>query len=213
MRVYQHRLDIIKEESSRDNDKNSPETRFEALLYVDRFEKTHVCMQTNLFIREIPILMIERRIPKNVVTENGPDPIDVHVGQRIRLRRNLVGMTQEQLATAVGVTFQQVQKYERGFNRVSASRLYDIGHVLSVPIGFFFQDVSSQVAEERYGTLPETFDVPGAKAGMAEDEGYEDDPLSRTETLELVRNYWKVKNTRARSQVFSLVKAMAQSDN
>lgn len=156
--------------------------------------------------------MIERRIPKNVVTENGPDPIDVHVGQRIRLRRNLVGMTQEQLASSVGVTFQQIQKYERGFNRVSASRLYDIGNVLSVPISFFFQDVSVQVAEERYGSLPETFE-PGSSPHLAEEEGFEEDPLSRTETLELVRNYWKIRNEKARSQVYALVKAMAQSES
>jgi len=157
--------------------------------------------------------MIERRLPKNVVTENGPDPIDVHVGQRIRLRRNLVGMTQEQLASSVGVTFQQIQKYERGFNRVSASRLYDIGHVLSVPISFFFQDVNAQVAEERYGVLPETFDGAGAPPVLAEEETFSDDPLSRTETLELVRNYWKIRNERARSQVFALIKAMAQADS
>ncbi|WP_337996379.1 helix-turn-helix transcriptional regulator [Oleispirillum naphthae] len=156
--------------------------------------------------------MIERRLPKNVVTENGPDPIDVHVGQRIRLRRNLVGMTQEQLAASVGVTFQQIQKYERGFNRVSASRLYDIGHVLSVPISFFFQDVNAQVAEERYGVLPDTFDGAGAPSVLAEDESFSDDPLSRTETLELVRNYWKIRNERARAQVFALIKAMAQAD-
>ena len=157
--------------------------------------------------------MIKRRLPKNVVTENGPDPIDVHVGQRIRLRRNLVGMTQEQLASAVGVTFQQVQKYERGFNRVSASRLYDIGHVLSVPISFFFQDVSVQVAEERYGILPDSFDATGAALTLSDSESFEDDPLSRTETLELVRNYWKIRNERARSQVFALIKAMAQAEN
>lgn len=156
--------------------------------------------------------MIERRIPKNVVTENGPDPIDVHVGQRIRLRRNLVGMTQEQLASSVGVTFQQIQKYERGFNRVSASRLYDIGNVLSVPISFFFQDVSAQVAEERYGSLPETFE-PRSAAHLAEDDGFAEDPLSRTETLELVRNYWKIRNEKARAQVYALVKAMAQSES
>jgi transcriptional regulator with XRE-family HTH domain len=156
--------------------------------------------------------MLERRLPKNVVTENGPDPIDVHVGLRIRLRRNLVGMTQEQLASSVGVTFQQIQKYERGFNRVSASRLYDIGNVLSVPISFFFQDVSAQVAEERYGTLPESFEA-GAVSHFAEDEAFDDDPLSRTETLELVRNYWKIRNERARGQVYALIKAMAQAEN
>lgn len=157
--------------------------------------------------------MIERRLPKNVVTENGPDPIDVHVGQRIRLRRNLVGMTQEQLASSVGVTFQQIQKYERGFNRVSASRLFDIGHVLSVPISFFFQDVSSQIAEERYGSVPDTFEGAAAGFQLAEDEAFDDDPLSRTETLELVRNYWKIRNEKARSQVFALIKAMAQAEN
>lgn len=156
--------------------------------------------------------MIERRLPKNIVTENGPDPIDVHVGQRIRLRRNLVGMTQEQLASAVGVTFQQVQKYERGFNRVSASRLFDIGHVLSVPISFFFQDVDPKIAQERYGTLPETFEKAGGGLHLSESESFADDPLSRTETLELVRNYWKIRNEKARSQIFALIKAMAQSE-
>ncbi len=156
--------------------------------------------------------MIERRLPKNVVTENGPDPIDVHVGQRIRLRRNPVGMTQEQLASAVGVTFQQEQKYERGFSRVSASRLYDIGHVLSVPISFFFQDVNAQVAEERYGVLPDNFDPAGVALNLADGESVDDDPLSRAETLELARNYWKIRNERARSQVFALIKAMAQTE-
>ena len=80
-------------------------------------------------------------------TPNGqPNPIDVHVGNRIRLRRTLLGLSQEKLAALLGLTFQQVQKYERGMNRVGASRLWDIGKVLEVPINFFFEDMDKSVA-------------------------------------------------------------------
>ena len=71
----------------------------------------------------------------------GPSPVDVHVGNRIRLRRTLLQMSQEKLGDALGLTFQQVQKYERGANRVSASRLFDLGRVLEVPVSFFFDDL------------------------------------------------------------------------
>lgn len=73
--------------------------------------------------------------------EGRPSPIDVHVGSRIRLRRTLLGMSQERLGEALGLTFQQVQKYERGVNRVGASRLFDLSRVLDVPISFFFDDM------------------------------------------------------------------------
>jgi transcriptional regulator with XRE-family HTH domain len=73
--------------------------------------------------------------------ESRPSPIDVHVGARVRLRRTLLGMSQERLGDALGLTFQQVQKYERGVNRVGASRLFDISRVLDVPISFFFDDM------------------------------------------------------------------------
>ena len=72
---------------------------------------------------------------------NGPDPIDVHVGSRLRMRRNMLGMSQEKLGEAVGLTFQQIQKYERGANRVGASRLYQFARVLDVPVSFFYDDV------------------------------------------------------------------------
>ncbi len=78
--------------------------------------------------------------------ESGPSPIDVHVGSRIRLRRTLLGMSQERLGEALGLTFQQVQKYERGVNRVGASRLFDLSRVLDVPISFFFDDIPESVA-------------------------------------------------------------------
>src|ERR1700719_3453420 len=85
---------------------------------------------------------------QNVSTEreSRPSPIDVHVGSRIRLRRTLLGMSQERLGDALGLTFQQVQKYERGMNRVGASRLFDLSRVLDVPISFFFDDLPETVS-------------------------------------------------------------------
>ncbi len=77
--------------------------------------------------------------------EHRPSPIDVHVGSRVRLRRTLLGMSQERLGEALGLTFQQVQKYERGVNRIGASRLFDLSRVLDVPISFFFDDMPGQV--------------------------------------------------------------------
>src|SRR5204863_6191523 len=81
-----------------------------------------------------------------VEREGRPSPIDVHVGSRIRLRRTLLGMSQERLGEALGLTFQQVQKYERGVNRVGASRLFDLSRVLDVPISFFFDDMPDSLA-------------------------------------------------------------------
>src|SRR5271154_3437980 len=75
-----------------------------------------------------------------------PNPIDVHVGNRVRLRRTLLGMSQEKLGEAIGLTFQQVQKYERGANRIGASRLFDLSRVLDVPVSFFFDDMSDDVS-------------------------------------------------------------------
>src|SRR4028118_420756 len=77
--------------------------------------------------------------------EHRPSPIDVHVGGRVRLRRTLLGMSQERLGEALGLTFQQVQKYERGVNRIGASRLFDLSRVLDVPISFFFDDMPGAV--------------------------------------------------------------------
>src|ERR1700682_1754499 len=108
-----------------------------------------------------------------------PNPTDVHVGARVRLRRTLLGMSQEKLGDAIGLTFQQVQKYERGANRVGASRLYDLSRVLDVPVSFFFDDMAPPSA-------------PGA-TGLAEaPEKYEPDPMLKRETLELVRAYYKI---------------------
>ncbi len=131
-----------------------------------------------------------------------PNPIDVHVGSRVRLRRTLLGMSQEKLGQAIGLTFQQVQKYERGANRIGASRLFDLSRVLDVPVSFFFDDMPPEVAKtpaQKYFTpeeVPETQEV---------------DPLAKRETLELVRAYYKVVDPQVRKRVFELVKALANA--
>lgn len=137
--------------------------------------------------------------------EGRPSPIDVHVGSRIRLRRTLMGMSQERLGDALGLTFQQVQKYERGVNRVGASRLFDLSRVLDVPISFFFDD------------LPDS--ISGGLAGGRRMMGFADgqDPLgdetmNRRETLELVRAYYRIADPGLRKKVFELIKSMSPSD-
>src|ERR1700752_4944741 len=114
-----------------------------------------------------------------------PNPIDVHVGSRVRLRRTLLGMSQERLGEALGLTFQQVQKYERGANRVGASRLFDLARVLDVPVSFFFDDMPEGASQQS----PRMMVV-----GLAEEPAQptENDPLTKRETLELVRAYYRI---------------------
>jgi transcriptional regulator with XRE-family HTH domain len=111
------------------------------------------------------------RRPTRQKTEQ-PDPVDVQVGARIRLRRNMLGMSQEKLGEAIGLTFQQIQKYERGSNRVGASRLLELSRVLDVPVPFFFDDVDPV----RAPAIPGGFAEPPAEA-------YEADPLRKRETI------------------------------
>src|ERR671916_2789461 len=106
-----------------------------------------------------------------------PNPVDVRVGARLRLRRNMLGLSQEKLGEAIGLTFQQVQKYERGANRIGASRLYELSRVLDVPVSFFFDD-----------TDPVRAPAMGAFAEPAAAD-FEADPLHKEETIELVRAY------------------------
>ncbi|MCH8081289.1 MAG: helix-turn-helix transcriptional regulator [Proteobacteria bacterium] len=128
-----------------------------------------------------------------------PDPIDIHVGSRVRMRRTLLGMSQEKLGNALGLTFQQIQKYERGANRIGSSRLYKLSHILDVPVGYFFEDMQAETVRRARGlsdTNPETF---------------EQDQLAKRETLELVRAYYKISDPKVRKKTFELVKAVAQS--
>ena len=119
-------------------------------------------------------------------------PVEVHVEKRVRQRRWLVGMTQQQLAEKVGIKFQQIQKYETGMNRVSASRLWDIAAALSVPVSFFFEGLSE---DSRSVSEVETTDVPL-------------DILKDKEALELVRSYYAIPETQRR-RLFELARVLS----
>ena len=132
-------------------------------------------------------------------------PVDVHVGTRVRQRRTLLGKTQEKLGEAVGLTFQQIQKYERGANRIGSSRLYEFSKVLDVPVSYFFEDMPVNVlVGPRRGR--------GRKSSGFAEEGtpFEDekDPLAKRETLELVRAYYKIDEAKVRKRIFEMVKAV-----
>jgi transcriptional regulator with XRE-family HTH domain len=121
-----------------------------------------------------------------------PDPVDVQVGARIRTRRLLIGMNQETLASRLGLTFQQVQKYEGGANRVSASRLSQIAEILGVTIDFFFNELAGD-------------DGPGGQPQPAREQ------LQRPEAIDLIRAYYSIADPRVRQQFLDMIKAVAQS--
>ena len=147
--------------------------------------------------------MAVERNPRGRGAFGKPNPVDVHVGGRVRLRRTLLGLSQEKLGEAIGLTFQQVQKYERGANRIGASRLYDLSRVLQVPVSYFFDEMSDEVAASS----------PGQRRGMAQEQDtYEPDPMAKRETLELVRAYYRIKDPQVRRRVFDLAKALASAD-
>ncbi|HEY0834999.1 MAG TPA: helix-turn-helix transcriptional regulator [Azospirillum sp.] len=133
-----------------------------------------------------------------------PNPIDVHVGSRVRLRRTLLGMSQEKLGEAIGLTFQQVQKYERGANRIGASRLFDLSRVLDVPVSFFFDDMPADAA-----AAPVDDDAP--PSDERQPGAYEPDPMAKRETLELVRAYYRINDPSVRKRLFELTKAVANA--
>ena len=119
-------------------------------------------------------------------------PVDVHVGKRIRHRRWMNGTTQQQLAEAVGIKFQQIQKYETGMNRVSASRLWDIANVLKVDVSFFFEGMTSQSKDEVGGS-----DLPS-------------DILTDKEALELLRSYYAIPENQRR-RLFDLARVLSEA--
>ena len=127
------------------------------------------------------------RRKRRTVAEFGPDPIDIHVGGRVRLRRTLLGMIQMDLGKALGLTFQQIQKNERGVNRIGASRLYQLSHILDVPVEHFFEGLEKKAS----GRSP-------------------DDVMARRETLELVRAYYRIREPKVRKALHAMTKAMAK---
>ncbi len=128
-----------------------------------------------------------------------PNPVDVHVGARLRVRRTLLGMSQTMLGEALGLSFQQMQKYENGTNRISASRLFALTQVLDVPIQFFFDDMPNAVAASS----------PAQGGGRAKKPpSYEPDPMATRETLGLVRAYYKITDPEIRKRLYGLAKTM-----
>lgn len=135
----------------------------------------------------------------NTDESQGPHPVDVHVGARIRERRKQLGISQQTLADQLGLTFQQVQKYERGANRVSCSKLWDISRTLHASVSYFFEHLHI---------------AGGEAAGVAEDAAeYQHDFIMTPEGVELAKAFPRITNRRVRRQVLDLVKALAEEAN
>lgn len=129
-----------------------------------------------------------------------PNPTDVHVGSRIRLRRNLLGMSQERLGEKLGITFQQIQKYEKGTNRVGASRLQAIATILGVPVSFFFEHAPGGEAGAAGGHPPDVSAVSAI------------DFCTSSEGLQLNRAFIRVRDPKVRRRIIELVKSLATDD-
>lgn len=119
-------------------------------------------------------------------------PVDIHVGKKIRQRRWLIGMTQQILADTVGIKFQQIQKYETGANRVSASRLYDIGQAMGVPVAFFFEGLGDAEGSVQSSTMPA-------------------DLISDKEAMDLVRSYYAIPENQRR-RLFELARVLSDAN-
>src|SRR3954471_1755176 len=137
----------------------------------------------------------QRKSVKGTATQKSPNPVDRHVGSRVRMRRMLIGMSQEKLGAALGITFQQIQKHEKGTNRIGASRLHQIARVLGVPIEFFYEGAPQ---------------MEGA-AGLGENPSpsYVADFLSTAEGIELMKAFISVEDRRVRRRLVDLVRALA----
>jgi transcriptional regulator with XRE-family HTH domain len=131
------------------------------------------------------------------LAKKGPNPTDRHVGARIRMRRLMLGMSQTNLAEGLRLTFQQVQKYEKGTNRVGAGRLQQTANILQVPIGFFFEDVPD---------VP--YQKPGAKDAFS--SAYVTDFLASRDGVALVASFMKISSVKLRRSIVDLVRVMAQ---
>jgi transcriptional regulator with XRE-family HTH domain len=136
-----------------------------------------------------------------------PDPVDIHVGKRIKLRRTMLKISQDQLANEIGVTFQQVQKYESGHNRVSASRLFNIANFMTCPISYFFEDFEH--GQRIHLNKPLNSGDINYKQTLTPNSN---DPMLKTETLEVVRAYWKISNTELRMSIKELLTNLSKKE-
>lgn len=142
------------------------------------------------------------------MVDGSPNPIDVYVGNRLRKRRTFLGLSQETLGASVGLTFQQVQKYERGTNRIGASRLFHLSQILDVDQNYFFEDIPVDLAQQA-GIPMEHMQ------GLSEEmqAKLEPDPMAQKETMDLIRAYYAIDDAATRRKMLELVKTMAQSGN
>ncbi len=149
----------------------------------------------------IPFNMKEKNMKrgrKRKLENEGPNPVDILLGSKVRLRRSLIGMSQEKLAEAIGLTFQQVQKYEKGLNRIGAARLWQISNILQTPISFFYEDINKD----------------NSKSSIAENTTeIEYDLMQRKETVDLIRYYYQIEDPKIAKNVLNLVKSIASSSN
>ena len=136
------------------------------------------------------------------------NPIDVHVGERLRTRRTLLGLSQPAVANAMGLTFQQLQKYEKGTNRISASRLYDLSHILDVEMAYFFDDIDQETKKASPAQLSQ-----GKAKRSPKKPPKSEDPLHKRETLELVRAYYRITDPTIRTHVRKLVQSTAAASS
>jgi len=146
------------------------------------------------------------------------DPVDIHVGRRLRQRRALLGLSQDKLGRAVGLTFQQIQKYERGANRIGASRLLQFSRALTVPVAYFFEDAPGLTDKPSRASASAKADgkmkagPKGAVQGGAQDAAGHD-PFSRRETLDLVRAYYAISKPIVRKRVIDLLRELAKAES
>lgn len=143
-------------------------------------------------------------MPQIRKTKGVADPVDKHVGHRLRIRRSLMGMSQEKLASSIGLTFQQIQKYEKGTNRISAGRLYHFSKILQVPILYFF--------EQFEGKEPSPSLALGLSDNKQEafDSGFSvENLLERKETIDLLRTYYSISDEGMRKDILNFVKSMS----
>ncbi len=130
-----------------------------------------------------------------------PNPVDIHVGGRMRLRRTLLGYSQEKLGNAVGLTFQQIQKYERGANRIGAGRLYQFSQILDIPVSFFYDDMPGDASPHG----------PGLSEG--DREPFDQEHFTQRETLKLIRAYYSIGNPEIRRRIYELTRSVAEIDD
>ena len=149
--------------------------------------------------------MAKSTLDKNFRVTNN-NAVDRHVGKRVRLRRTLLGLSQEQLGASLNITFQQVQKYERGANRISASRLWDISQILDVQISYFFNDMTDDTMRSSPRQVSRGESIKFNDEDMLES-------MARRETLELVRTYYSIEKPKVRKRIGEMVKSIAVSIN